>query len=185
MRRYGVGEGMITVCKNVKASVLLDGEESRWFGVDKGLRQGCPLSPLLNSIYMMGMVEELKGEKLGVELGGVWCGGLLYADDIVLIAGSEEELQRMLNVVGLYAREWKFRFNSKKSKVMVLGRGAGRWKLCQFDENRLVAKVVACGKEIGGKGWGKELENLRGKYGIGDESVSGLMDKVSEKVISD
>ena len=35
MRRYGVGEGMITVCKamykNVKASVLLDGEESRWW----------------------------------------------------------------------------------------------------------------------------------------------------------
>ena len=57
---------MITVCKamykNVKASVLLDGEESRWFGVDNGLRQGCPLSPLLYSIYMMGMVEELKGE---------------------------------------------------------------------------------------------------------------------------
>ena len=39
---------------------------------------------------MMGMVEELKGEKLGVELGGVWCGGLLYADDIVLIAGPRE-----------------------------------------------------------------------------------------------
>ena len=67
---------------------------------------------------------------MGVGLGGVWCGGLLYADDIVLIAGSEEELQRMLNVVGLYAGEWKFRFNSKKSTVMVLGRGAGRWKLC-------------------------------------------------------
>ena len=56
MRRYGVGEGMITVCramyKNVKASVLLDGEESRWFGVDNGLRQGCPLSPLLYSIII-------------------------------------------------------------------------------------------------------------------------------------
>ena len=51
-------------------------------------------------------------------------------------------------------------------------------KVDQFDENILVAKVVACAKEIGGKGWWKELENLRGQYGIGDESVSGLMDKV-------
>ena len=30
-------------------------------------------------VYVMGVVEELKGEKLGVELGGVWCGGLLIA----------------------------------------------------------------------------------------------------------
>ena len=29
------------------------------------------------------------------------------------------------------------------------------------------------------------VENLGDKYGIGDESVSGLMDKVSEKAISD
>ena len=50
-------------------------------------------------------------------------------------------------------------------------------KVGQFDENRLVAKVVSCVKEIGGKGWWKELENLHDKYGIGDESVSGLMGK--------
>ena len=68
----------------------------------------------------------------------------------------------------------------REKKKLVYGK-----KVDQFDENRLVAKVVACAKEIGGKGWWKELENLRGKYGIGDESVSGLMDKVSEKVISD
>ncbi len=33
--------------ENVQASVLLEGQQSRWFGVDEGLRQGCPLSPLL------------------------------------------------------------------------------------------------------------------------------------------
>ena len=38
-------------------------------------------------------------------------------------------------------------------------------KVGQFDESRLVAKVVSCAKEVGGG-------NLRGKYGIGDESVS-------------
>ena len=74
---------------------------------------------------MVGMVEGLKGEKLGEECGVEGC----YMQ-MILFAGSEEDLQRMLNVVGLYAGEWKFRFDSKKSKVMVLGRGVGRWKLC-------------------------------------------------------
>ena len=36
-----------------------------------GLRQGCPLLPLLFSIHLMGMAEELERTQLGVELDGV------------------------------------------------------------------------------------------------------------------
>ena len=43
MRLYGVTEKFIRVCqgRSVEASVVLDGEQSRWFKVEKGLRQGC------------------------------------------------------------------------------------------------------------------------------------------------
>ena len=34
--------------------------------MEEGLRQECPLSPLLYSIYIMGLVEELQKEELGV-----------------------------------------------------------------------------------------------------------------------
>ena len=93
--------------------MVLDGENSRWFDVNNGLRQGCSLSPLLYSIFVMGMVEELKRnlKGVGVLVEEVWCGGLLYADDIALVADSEEELQVMLDVVGAYAEKWKFKFN--------------------------------------------------------------------------
>jgi len=44
----------VRVCQSlyegVEASIVLDGEQSRWFQVEKGLRQGCTLSPLLYSI---------------------------------------------------------------------------------------------------------------------------------------
>ena len=66
---------------DVEASIVLDGQQSRWFKVENGLRQGCPLSPLLYSIYVMGMVEKLE-EGLGVKEGDYWCGALLYADDV-------------------------------------------------------------------------------------------------------
>ena len=68
------------------------------------------------------MVEELERENLGMKLSGVWCGALLYVDNIVPIAESGEELQKMLDVVGRYTEMWKFRFNARKSKVMVVGK---------------------------------------------------------------
>ena len=73
MRMYGVEEKFIRVCRclyqDVEASIVLDGQQSRWFAVENGLRQGCPLSPLLYSIYVMGMVERLEEEGLGVKEG--------------------------------------------------------------------------------------------------------------------
>ena len=66
-----------------------------------------------------------------MKVSGVWCGALLYADDIVLIAESGEELQKMLDMVGRYAEIWKFRFNARKSKVMVVGKknSGEKWKI--------------------------------------------------------
>ena len=132
---YGVEEKFIRVCKSlyqdVEASIVLDGKQSRWFKVENGLRQGCPLSPLLYSIYVMGMVEKLEEEGLGVKEGDYWCGALLYADDVVLLAESPDELQKMLDMMGQYAEEWKFSFNASKSKTMVVGATSGseRWRI--------------------------------------------------------
>ena len=125
MQQYGVEEKFVRICrglyKGIEASVVLEGEQSRWFPVETGLRQGCPLSPLLYSIYIMDMMKQLEEKGLGVKMDGIWCGGLMYADDIVLLAETGDELQGMLDVVGHYAQEWKFRFNARKSKTMVVG----------------------------------------------------------------
>jgi hypothetical protein len=47
-------------------------------------------------------------------------GILLYADDIVLIANSPEELQSMLDIAHKYACKWHFRFNAKPGKSDVV-----------------------------------------------------------------
>ena len=44
----------------VEVRVLLGGECSRWFEVTAGLRQGCPLSPVLCSVYVIEMLKDLK-----------------------------------------------------------------------------------------------------------------------------
>ena len=41
------------------------------FGVEKGVKQGGVLSPLLFSIFINGLIEELKKDKLGIKVGNV------------------------------------------------------------------------------------------------------------------
>ena len=145
---YGVEDKFIRVCQSlhqdVEASIVLDGQQSRWFKMENGLRQGCPLSPLLYSIYVMGMVEKLEEEGLGVKQGDYWCGALLYADDVVLLAESPDELQKMLDMMGQYAEEWKFSFNASKSKTMVVGAASGseRWRIRGEEGFQVLGGVV-------------------------------------------
>ena len=68
---------------------------------------------------------------------GTWCGGLLDVDDIVLLVGDQVELQVMLDEVGKYAMKWRFWFNSKKNKTMMMG-GKGSGGERKINEERMV-----------------------------------------------
>ena len=119
MRQYGAVK-FVRVCERlysgVETRVVLNGGKSRWYALKSGLRQGCPLSPLLFNIYLMGMAEELERAQLGVKLEGCWCGTLMNANEVVLMADSGAELQAVLYVAGAYVLRWKMKF----SKVMVV-----------------------------------------------------------------
>jgi hypothetical protein len=103
------------------SSVLVDGEETRAFDLQQGVKQGAVLSPVLYAVFIDGVVEELRRRRLGVEEAGVWVGIVLYADDMALLARSREELEAMMAVVVEYSRRWRFGLNAGKTKVLVVG----------------------------------------------------------------
>ena len=59
--------------------VKISEKQSDHFPVSTGLRQGCVLSPLLFSLYINGLIVELKLKRCGVECGGLLPPGLLFA----------------------------------------------------------------------------------------------------------
>ncbi len=59
---------------------------------------------------------------IGVDISSKLINCLLFADDIVLIAKSPQELQSLLNIANKFAKKWNLKFNSKKSKVMAFGK---------------------------------------------------------------
>ena len=97
-----------------------DGKFSRWFDLCLGVRQGAILSPLLYSLFVNDLKEHLMKKNLGMEIEGYGLLSLLlYADDIMLIATSEEMLHDMLQVVSDFARTWRFELSPEKSEVVV------------------------------------------------------------------
>jgi hypothetical protein len=89
------------------------------FDVERGVAQGAVESPWLYSSFINGLVEDLKSHNLGVMVAGRRLPILLYADDIVLLASSAEELHAMNKIVSAYARNHRFQINGGKSAVMV------------------------------------------------------------------
>ena len=136
MRRYGIAENLVRLCMlfyvKVEACVVTGYGLTDWFVVEEGLRQGSVLSPVLYAIFVMDLVEDLEGSGKGVVLGGAYCGMLMFADDMAMLAGSEGEMEGMLDEVEEYRKRWRFQFNERKSKVMVISkrkRERRRWWL--------------------------------------------------------
>lgn len=103
--------------------VRWNGNFSDAFSVKVGVRQGGILSPILFAVYIDDMVDKLKGSRLGCRLGDQFVGCLLYADDILLISISLQDLQWMLDICCKCINTLDLSFNVKKSAVLRIGVG--------------------------------------------------------------
>ena len=65
-----------------------------WFQIGKGVRQGCILSPCLLNSYAEDLIQNAGLD--GVKTSRTNINNLRYADDITLMAASEEELKSLL-----------------------------------------------------------------------------------------
>ena len=82
--------------------------------------QGCLLSPLLFSLCINNLVQCLENEDAeGVELWDIRLCAMLYADDLVLLAETEQDLNLQMQILGNYTVRWNMEINSSETKVMI------------------------------------------------------------------
>ena len=99
------------------AAVRTASHLSAWFRVKKGVWQEYNLSPcLLNILAEQVMRKALQGFPGGFRIGGRTINNLRYADDIVLLATSPEELRELLSHVKRVAKEYNMLTNATKRK---------------------------------------------------------------------
>jgi hypothetical protein len=112
------------------ASVRVNGRYTDPFEVQLGVRQGGVISPILFLAFINDLIGELKRQKIGAKVAG-WTAsagfknlslpGLLWADDVVILAETPEMLRRAMSVVDAWCRDWLMKVNASKCNVMVFG----------------------------------------------------------------
>jgi len=101
------------------AKVKVAGTLSEWFSVKKGVRQGCFLSPyLLNILVETVMSETVDGFQRGLQIGGRMITNIRYADDTILLATSEAELQELVDRLDRVSHRYNLLISIDKTKVM-------------------------------------------------------------------
>lgn len=120
------------ILKSSRIPVLVNGSPSKQFSLERGLRQGDPLSPLLFNLmgevlYCMLQKTEKAGIFRGIELGGQEgsISHLQYADDtVIFIKDNNESLAGVKRVLIGFEMLSGFRINFSKSKLY----GFNNWR---------------------------------------------------------
>ena len=116
-------EAIKSMYRKTTAKCRVNGVISRSFEIHKGVAQGCPLSPTLFAIYINSLLERVHDTGLGVDLhdGQEPISALAYADDIVLVAESQENLQSLINIAHEWCEKWGMKANVAKCGIQAVG----------------------------------------------------------------
>lgn len=122
MRLYNIYANLIRIIENLyleaSSAVHLNCSIGEWFRTTVGVRQGCLLSPTLFSIFLERiMADGLENFNGSVCIRGRTITNLRFADDIDGLAGSEEELLRLVDCLDRTSAAYEMEINADKTKL--------------------------------------------------------------------
>ena len=152
LQKYGITGRFFNVIKNIymddKACVKMDNQRGELFDINQGVRQGCVLSPLLFNIFIADLAKELEELDGKIKIKNKEINSIFWADDIIMLADSQEHLQRMLNLLEDYCKKNKLQVNTDKTKTMIFNK-TGRQMRRPFKINGTILESVRMYKYLG------------------------------------
>jgi hypothetical protein len=103
------------------ANIILNGEKLKPFPLKSGMRQGCPLSPLLFNIVLEFLARAIRQEEIkGIQIGKETVKISLFADDMILyLKDPKNSTQKLLDTINSYTKVAGYKINLQKSLVFL------------------------------------------------------------------
>ena len=112
-------ENIASMYQKTKYSIKLSQGYLTPIDSNLGLKQGCPLSPMLFNLYIDDTSEIFDDQCDPIEFQGENLSHFLYADDLVIISYTENGLQNALDNLYSYSVRKSLSISIKKSKTVI------------------------------------------------------------------
>ena len=109
------------------------------FPISNGIRQGGGLSPILFTIYIDDLLNDLHNFGIGYFWDSHFTGALDYVVDVVLLAPSPAALRMMLHCCEEFANKHCLQFNPTKTQLICFS-----WSLLSSCK----AHFIFCGQQL-------------------------------------
>ena len=93
-----------------------NGEIGGFIKLTRGVKQGCILSPLHFNIFISDLGKELE-KSPGIQMGSTKKSSLLFADDLLILGRTNEEINEKIRVLQVWCKENKMEINFDKTKI--------------------------------------------------------------------
>ena len=127
LKQMGIPDYLTRLLRNLyagqEATVRTGHGTTDWFQIGKGVRQGCISSPCLFNLYAEYIMRNagLEEAQARIKITRRNINNLIYADDITLMAESEEELKSFLMKVKEESEKVGLKLNLQKTKITASG----------------------------------------------------------------
>jgi len=129
LREIGIEQQDLQIVHSLyknQTACIKKGEITTNAQIKKGVRQGCTLSPPLFNCYIEKVINMVKAKlirlNIEIKIGGEIVSMIRFADDIVVIAESEGDIQRAVEEKDEMLRTSEMKINSTKTKILVCSR---------------------------------------------------------------
>uniref|UniRef100_A0A8C7XZI9 Reverse transcriptase domain-containing protein n=1 Tax=Oryzias sinensis TaxID=183150 RepID=A0A8C7XZI9_9TELE len=125
LKKFGFGEyfysAIVTLYRNCNSSIKLAGGTSPRFNLERGIRQGCPVSPYLFLLVPQLLTDHIKSSALeGINLIDKELIITQLADDTTLFLKNEKQIPVAFDIIGTFSKASGLCLNVNKCELMAI-----------------------------------------------------------------